>query len=115
MLIEIERGHREFFLLQLVRAGCRLKNACRILGFTIHQGRYVLEKRGLSVRKLRRYYNVRYVTPKALDAAHRLLAAGATCEEIAMVTGLTAEQICFLDRFGTWVEGEQDIHLELIH
>ncbi len=108
MLITIDRHHLEYFLIDLIRAGCALQRGCDMLGISYHQGRYILEKRQTSVRKLRRYRRLRSITKEVLDNAHALLATGATADEIAMLTGLTVNQICQLDRFGYWVEGMED-------
>ncbi len=108
MRININRSHLEYLLIDLIRAGCAMQRACDMLGISYHQGRYIIEKRQTSVRKLRRYRRLRSVTNEVLDNAHRLLASGATADEVAMLTGLTVNQICELDRFGYWVEGLED-------
>jgi len=109
LLINIPQNRREEFLLELIQAGCSLTRACGMLGLTIHQGRYALEKRGTSVRKLKQYRRIKKVSQETVDMAHRLLAAGATGLEIAMLTGLSVDQICYLDTYGYWVEGVKDV------
>ena len=109
MLINVDQNCRENFLIELVRAGCSLTRACSLLGLTIHQGRYALEKRGTSVRKLKQYRRTKRVSQDAVDTAHRLLAAGATGLEVALLTGLSVDQICSLDTYGYWVEGMPDV------
>jgi hypothetical protein len=110
MLIEMDMIQREYFLIELIRGGCSLRNGCRLVGMTVHQGRYILKKRQTSVKQLKQYHRMRNVTSNTLDAAHRLLAAGATGEEVAMITGITVNQICHLDRkYGYWLEGMEHV------
>ena len=104
----LDEKYMEFFMIELIRAGCSLEKACRLLGMSIHQGRYLVEKQGCKVRDIKRCYSIRYKTPKALAAAHRLLVSGATGEEVAMITGLNVDQICYFDKFGCWMQGEED-------
>jgi hypothetical protein len=93
MVIVMDRKYQEFCLLELLKGGCRLRQACDLTGLTPAQGDYVLEKRKTTARDTRRYYRLKTVTKDAVRVAVELLSLGATGEEVAMITGLTVDQV----------------------
>ena len=93
MEIVLNRKHQEFFVLELLKGGCKLTQACKLIGLTVNQGDYILEKRGTTARKMRRHYRLKTVTGDAVRTAADLLNREATGLEVAMITGLTVDQM----------------------
>jgi hypothetical protein len=93
MMIVLDKKQQEFLFFELLKSGCNMAEACKLTGLTLHQGDYILEKRGTTARQTRQHYRLKAPTQDAVRVAAHLLKRGATAEEIAMITGLTVDQM----------------------
>jgi hypothetical protein len=93
MLIVLNKKHQEFLLFELLKGACNLAEACTLTGLTLNQGEYILEKSGTTARGMRQHYKLKTATRDAVRVAADLLKRGATGEEVAMITGLTVDQM----------------------